>query len=190
MERRQYLAFAGGAIAGLAGCTDGPPGSGTDTGGEPTPTGREATVTGSLTANGTPVLDRFDAPFAQYAADDHYLGVATAQAHGEQLATALEGPESESEAPTFLRDTDYAAASVVCIQEAASSSVPDLELVSARIAGEMVSLAARYPGEAGTDDITTDLLLVRLAHPSVEHATVAITSQTGTTTRFGTESTA
>jgi hypothetical protein len=184
MERRQYVALAGGALVGLAGCTDSnDPGTPAT---EPTPTGSEATVTGTLTANGTPVLDRSDAPFAQYAAEQYYLGVATAQAHGERLATALEGPEAGTEAPDFLRDTDYAAASVVCIQEAQSSSVPDLELVSARVAGQTITLGARYPGEAGTDDITTDLLLVRLAHPAVEHATVTITDQRGTTTRFST----
>lgn len=186
MERRQYLTLAGGLLAGLAGCTDGPADGGSSPAGSPTPTGTEATVTGTLTANGTPDIDRLDAPFAQRAVGGYYLAVATAPGHGERLATALEGPESRSEASAFLRGTDYDAASVVCVQEAQSSSVPDLELVSARVAGEAVTLTARYPGNAGTDDITTDLLLVRVAHPEVVHATVGVTGQTGTTTRFST----
>jgi hypothetical protein len=187
MQRRQYLALAGGALAALAGCTDAPgDGSSSPTDTSPTPTGTEATVTGTLTANGTPDLGRLDAPFAQRAVGRYYLAVATAPEHGERLASALAGDEAGSEAPAFLRGTDYDAASVVCVQEAGSSSVPDLELVSARVAGEAVTLAARYPGTAGTDDITTDLLLVRVAHPAVRHATVGITPQRGDTTRFST----
>lgn len=187
--RRHYLALAGGALAALAGCTDV---GGGDGGGGATPTatlaGQEATVTGTLAANGTPDLGRLDAPFAQRAVGPYYLAVATEQEHGERLATAIEAGEGgrESEAPAFLRETDYAGAGVVCVQEAFSSSVPDLELRSARVDGDAVNLAARYPGEAGTDDITTDLLLVRVAHPEVAHATVGITTQTDTATRFST----
>jgi hypothetical protein len=187
--RRHYLTLAGGALAALAGCTDL---DGGDGGGGATPTetpaGQQATATGTLAANGTPALGRLDAPFAQRAVGRYYLAVATAQDHGERLATAMEASEGgrESEAPAFLRETDYGGASVVCVQEALSSSVPDLELQSARIDGAAVTLATRYPGNAGTDDITTDLLLVRVAHPEVTHATVAITGQTDTTTRLST----
>lgn len=186
MQRRQYLALTGGALTGLAGCTDGPGDGGTTPGSGSTPTGTEATVTGTLTANGTPELVRLDAPFAQRTVGGFYLAVATEASHGERIATALEDDEAGSEAPAFLRETDYDAASVVCVQEAGSSSVPDLELVSARVSGEAVTLAARYPGTAGTDDITTDLLFVRVAHPTARHATVGITPQRGDTTRFST----
>jgi hypothetical protein len=185
MERRQYLALAGGVLAGLAGRTDSGDAD-TDPGGGPTSNGVQATVTGTLTANGTPALDRLDAQFAQHPADGYYLGVATAREHGERLATALAVPESGNGAPAFFRDTDYGAASVVCIQDQDSSSVPDLEMVSARVAGDRATPAVRYPGKASTDDITTDLLFARPAHPSVEQATVTITAQTGTTTRLRT----
>jgi hypothetical protein len=191
MNRRQYLALAGGALAGLAGCTDGAPsGDGSDgegPGDTNSPTGTP--VTGAIAVNRTPDLDRLDAPFAQRAVGSYYLAVVSAADEGERLATELgggDGTDRNGEGAAFVRETDYSQASVVCLQDARSSSHPDLELTDATVADGVATLEAQYPGREATSDITTDLLAVRIAETDLEHATVALTSTTGEATRFST----
>ncbi|WP_436923292.1 hypothetical protein [Halosimplex amylolyticum] len=191
--RRTFLGLGVGVAGALAGCLGGDP-AGPDDTGTPTPndgsgatdTPNRGTSASSLSFNRADRLRRVDAPFPQLDAEDHYLALLTADDHAAAFPTERFRNE---DATAFLGETDFSQAALFVVHDRWSSSVPDLELRDVTVEGSTVSLTAEYPGEGGTDDVTTDTMLVRVRTdgPSVSAAEATIHPQYGDSIRLSTE---
>ncbi|WP_415378582.1 hypothetical protein [Halosimplex sp. TS25] len=177
--RRGFLGLGVGVATALAGClgdSAGPGGTGTPTpndGTGATDTPDRGNSAASLAFNGADRLHRVDAPFPQHDGEDHYLALLTESDHAAAFPTER---FQSGDASAFLGETDFSRAAVVVVHDRWSSSVPDLELRDVAVEGSTVSLTSEYPGEGGTDDVTTDTMLVRVrtdgASPTAAEATI------------------
>jgi hypothetical protein len=183
--RRQVIALGLGVAAGLAGCLGGGragPGDGTDAT-DTQGSGGDAEV---LSFNDADPFHRVEASFPQQDAADHYLALLSDDNHAAAFPT---GRFRDEAAGDFLDKTDFSRAAVVVVHDRVSSSVPDLKLLNASVKDATVTVEAEYPGEAGTDDVTTDTMLVRVRTDgaSVAAAEATIQPQYGDPVRLSTE---
>lgn len=190
--RRKFLGLGIGVADALAGCLGGDPAGpgtgtpGTDDGTTGTDTPDRGNTAASLSFNGADRLRRVDAAFPQYDGEDHYLAVLTEDDHVTALPTDRFRNENAS---AFVGDTDFSQAALVVVHDRWGSSVPDLELRDVAVEGSTVSVTAEYPGEGGTDDVTTDTMLVRVQTDgaSVTVAEATIHPQYGDSIHLSTE---
>lgn len=207
--RRGFLALSASALAAVAGCTDGraygdgpgkggaPGGDATDTD-ETTPTDRgtgtdagvgtttdSALDAASLAFDRAAELRRADAPVPQRDVASYYLALLRSADDASAFPTDRFGND---DAAAFVAETDFASETVVVLQDRRGSSVPDLELVGAGLSGATLAVEARYPGQGGTADVTTDTLLVRAAtgDRAVRAARATVRPQSGDPVRFAT----
>lgn len=191
--RRAFLGLCLGAAGAVAGCLSGDPSGpgdpGTSTPGDGTGA-TDATDVGeaaaSLSFDGADPLHRVGAGFPQLDAEDHYLALLTEADHVAAFPTDR---FRNDEASAFLDDTDFSKAVVVVVHDRLGSSVPDLELRDALIDDSTAVVEAEYPGEAGTDDVITETMLVRITTggASVTAADATIHPQYGDSIRLSTE---
>ncbi|MFB6154593.1 MAG: hypothetical protein ABEJ22_01780 [Haloferacaceae archaeon] len=194
--RRAFLALGAVALGGGAGCLGGAPresSESTTTAGNETGTADRSTETRTDSPGGQPRLafnraerlHRLDASFPQRDVGTYYLALLTSADHAEAFPTDRFGNE---EAAAFVADTDFDRRALVVLHDRQSSSHPDLELLGTNRDGYTVRVDVRYPGTAGTADVTTDTLLVRVpaGDDPVRAAGATLRPQYGDPVRFRT----
>lgn len=198
--RRALLGLCGTALCGLAGCLqsggsdDGTPtegegpgdGTATDTPGPGTPshTPGDGSAAASVSFDGGERLHRVAASFPQRDVGDYHL--ALLRTSEEATAFGVDRLDDAS-ARALVADTDFEAACVVVLHDRLGSSHPDLELAGAAVDGRTVTVEARYPGTAGSDDVRPNTLVARVeTERDVDAARCVLNPQYGDAVRFAT----
>ncbi|MEF8974872.1 MAG: hypothetical protein V5A21_01410 [Halapricum sp.] len=89
------------------------------------------------------------------------------------------------DAATFVNETDFDRDSILVVQAFPKSSVPDYRVESVTRSGDTLDVRINDSSEMGTDDITLETVLIRVAHDGTPPTSATVTTQNGDTFATG-----
>lgn len=182
MHRRTLATVAVATVLVLTGCGGTGPGSGTTTPTTPNPAPEYSATVFDSGPTDQPIIDGGLVPDDQFGNTSYYATLLTDASDTDRFNRS----RLPDDAAQFVEETDFETASLVVVQAYPKSSVPDYRVESVTRDDDTLDIGINDSSEVGTDDITLETVLIRVAHDGTPPSGAAIQTQDGVT--FDTES--